>query len=70
MLEGVVEQLLGGEGPFGIRGQGLEESVVLGVVEQPAPHAGEVAQGDPVPVGDAQDIVADRVVEADFALVD
>ena len=44
--------------------------LVGGVVEEPAAHVGQLAQGDGVPAGDAGDVAGNGVVEAGVALVD
>ena len=58
-----------GEDALRILGERVDE-VLVGVVGVAAGHAGELAQGDPVAVGDTLDVLVDRVVERDHPLID
>ena len=43
--------------------------IYLRVIRQPAAHHAQLADGDPIPVGDARYVPVDRIVETNATLV-
>ena len=67
MLHDNLEKVLGSVPALRIVGHGGLRNI--GIIEEPTAHARQLAEGDRIPVGDAGHVFADRIVEADLALI-
>src|SRR6476659_1221126 len=67
MLHDNLEKVLGSVPALRIAGHGGLRNI--GIIEEPTAHARQLAEGDRIPVGDAGHVFADRIVEADLALI-